>query len=306
LDELPAIYGTNTLDPPAAHVAAAILAGAYALVVLGFALAWLGAIRAAARARRGRRSVLEAGPIQLVGRIAGEGRVIRGPANSERVVETTIEPFALQTGVGPVRVTPSRRVRFHGSGTSGAPLEAGQFVEVVGRLTREKQATTEGYRGEATEGWVVVEPPGGPVRLWRHSRSAWPERRRSAAIGGLLAALVFAMLSALSLTGYLVRLTLGETIEATLITAGPAEDGFEAVIDRDHGDRVHEVVPAEELEGWTADSPIAYRAVPALPFFGAVGPGAAIPGSALFFAILFLVCCLAGTVAQAAVLLEGD
>jgi len=97
-----------------------------------------------------------------------------------------------------------------------------------------------------------------------------------------------------------------ETIEATLVSTSPDEHGLEALIDLDHDDLVREVIPASELEGVTQDSPIAYRAVPALPFFGAVGPGAAIPGSSLFFALLFLVCCLAGTVATAAVLLEGE
>lgn len=305
MDELIAIYGTDTLDPPGSHIAVAIVGGVYLVLVIGFALGWVLSQRATRRARSDRRSVLEPGPTQLHGQIVDEGWKAPGPAVGETVVEQRVEPFVLETSAGPVRVAPTRPVRFFGGDTGGAPLKGGHYVEVAGGLAREKRTSAEGYRGDAAEEWVLSEGAGEPVRLWRHSRSMWPARRRDAALGGLLAALVLAVLSALSLTGYLARLALGETTRGTLVAVAEHERELELAIDLGDGEPVLDTVRADELERWSAGAPIAYRRVPALPCLGAVGPGAAVPSLALFWAILFLFAAIASSMAILAMVLDG-
>lgn len=306
MHELPATYGVNTLDPPASHIVGWAIAILYGLLLLGFLFAWLDARAAERRATTERSDELRKGPAQLLGSIGGTGRIIGAPGDGNRSIEVPVEPFTLETDLGPVRIAPKEPVRFDAGRLQERPLKGGESVEVAGELGREKLATVDGYRGEATEGWVLREPATAEgVRMWRFSRSSGPRTRRRSWKTGILATLLFGLFSALSLSGFLARATLGETVEATLVSIDqPTRHGAEAVIDLDHGDRVTVTFPADEAAR-LEPGPIAYRTVPALPFLGAVGPGAAIPGSALFFALIFLVCALAGSVAIVATHLEG-
>ncbi len=304
VNELPSVHATSTIDPPGAHVVGAIMAGLYLVLFVGFLVSWLDARARRRRAEAARSRELKAGPAQLPGTIEGSARVIEAP--DERVAELAAKPFTLLTDFGPVRVEPAGPVVFVAGQLADRPLRGGESVEVAGLLEREKVATADGYRGDATEGWVLREgPDGSALKLWRYSRPLGAFVRLRAAKTGMLSVGLFAIFSVLSLTGYLARLTLGEDGEATLVHLGePTRDGVEATIDLDHDDLVSVLLPADEI-GDLAVGPIAYRRVPALPWLGAVGAGVAMPGSGFFFAVIFLVCALAGTVAIAATQLEG-
>ncbi len=305
MNGLPAIYEVSTLDPPASHMVAWAIAAIYGLLLLGFVVAWLDARAAERRAIAERSHALKEGPGQLLGTIGGSARILGATGDGNRVVEVPVEPFTLETDAGPVRIAPAGPVTFDAGRLQDRPLRGGESVEIAGELGREKLASVDGYRGEATEGWVLREPATGEgVRLWRFSRASGPSARRRSWKGGILMVLACGTLSALSLTGFLARAALGETTEATLVSLEePTRKGAAAVIELgDESIRVR--FPADEVAG-LEPGPIAYRRVAALPSLGAVGPGAAIPGSALFFALIFLVVALAGGVAIVATHLEG-
>ena len=306
VDESWVIYGYNTLEPPSSHYAILGMGIVYLIIVGYFLASWLRAAHRLRRAHAERTTVLDEGPAQILAPIEGNLVVVPAPGDGNHTTEREVRPFEVKTPYGIVRVEPSRAVTFEAQGNTGHPLRGGEEVEVAGELVKERQLSTDGYRGDRGDGWVLRERGDEPLHLWRHSRTHLDERAARMGIGGVLVTVAFALLSGLALSPYLARSTIGETVDARVTGVEADTDGLLLGLELEGGESVEAVVAADEGAFLETGNHVTYRIVPAIPWVGAIGAGGEVGGASFFFGILFLVCAVASWVAIIAVGLEGD